>query len=124
MTRVTPARLSEIWTKSHGRTSGNHFGIDEAYEPVDVPHIHTGDGEDFLWDELLEAAREDGSLLSFFVVNESRNGTVTESLYVAPDWPNAEEFAKTRLSRRAVNRPYSDRPQATTIPLEESCQDK
>ena len=73
------------------------LGIDEAYEPVDVPHIHTGDGEDFLWDELLEAAREDGSLLSFFVVNES-NGTVTESLYVAPDWPNAEEFAKTRLA--------------------------
>jgi hypothetical protein len=51
---------------------------------------------DFLWEELLEAAREDGNLLSFFVVNEAK-GNVSESIYVSPDWPSAEAFAKKRI---------------------------
>jgi hypothetical protein len=45
---------------------------------------------------LLEAAREDGNLLSFFVLNEA-NGNVSESVYVSPDWPSAEAFAKKRI---------------------------
>jgi hypothetical protein len=49
-----------------------------------------------LWEELLEAAREDGSLLSFFVVNEA-TGSRSESLYVSPDWPSAEAFARSRI---------------------------
>src|ERR1035441_1449900 len=48
------------------------LGIDDAYDPTDVPPQHDPDSEDFLWEELLEAAREDGHLLSFFVVNETR----------------------------------------------------
>jgi hypothetical protein len=36
------------------------------------------------------------SHLSFFVVNEVK-GTVSESLYVSPDWPSAQAFAKQRL---------------------------
>jgi hypothetical protein len=46
---------------------------------------------------LLEHAREDGNLLSFFIVNET-NGRHSESLYVSPDWPSAESYAKQRLS--------------------------
>ena len=31
--------------------------IDESYEQPDIPSIQSGDGEDFLWDELLEDSR-------------------------------------------------------------------
>jgi len=71
--------------------------IDENYEPSDVPPIHTHESDDFLWGELLDSARENGNLLSFFVVNEAK-GFRSESLYVAPDWPSAEAFAKRRLA--------------------------
>jgi hypothetical protein len=69
------------------------LGIDEKYDPADLPPVHDPDTPDFLWEELFEAAREDGTLFSFFVVNEAR-GNTTESLYVSPDWPSAEAFAK------------------------------
>jgi hypothetical protein len=71
---------------------------EEIYDPGGLPSLTdpNGDGEAFLWDELLEAAREDGNLLSFFIVNETI-GRRTESLYVSPDWPTAESFAKNRL---------------------------
>lgn len=72
------------------------LGIHENFEAADVPRIHTLDGADFLWDQLVEAAREDGNLLSFFVVIESK-GALSKSLYVGPDWPSAEVFAKGRL---------------------------
>jgi hypothetical protein len=71
------------------------LGIDEAYDPTDVPARDGPDTEDFLWEELLDAAREDGSVLSFFVVNEVV-GSASKSLYVSPDWPSAEAFAKDR----------------------------
>lgn len=71
---------------------------EETYDPAGLPSLTdpNGDGEAFLWDELLEAAREDGNLLSFFIVNETI-GRRTESLYVSPDWPSAESFAKNRF---------------------------
>lgn len=72
------------------------LGINDAYDPVDIPPAHTGDRIDFLWGELQDAAREDGNLLSFFVVNEAR-GSAAQSLYVSPDWPSAEQFARKRL---------------------------
>jgi hypothetical protein len=66
----------------------------------DAPNVDDPGAEDFLWDELLESAREDGNQLSFFVVNESTGGK-TDSLYVSPDWPSAEAFAKSRLGASA-----------------------
>jgi hypothetical protein len=75
----------------------NSLGIDDTYDPADVPPVHDPNGEDFLWEELLEAAREDGSQLSFFVVNEAIGGS-SESLYVSPDWPSAEAFAKNHIA--------------------------
>ena len=70
---------------------------EEIYEPSGLPTSDEEvEREAFLWDELLEQAREDGSLLSFFVVNET-NGRRSESLYVSPDWPSAEAFAQKHL---------------------------
>ena len=75
---------------------------EEVYEPAGLPSLNdpndlAGEAEAFMWDELLEQAREDGNLLSFFIVNET-TGTRTESLYVSPDWPSAESFARARLA--------------------------
>ncbi len=69
---------------------------EEIYEAAGLPSLGDleGEGEAFLWDELLEQAREDGSLLSFFIVNETIAGRRSQSLYVSPDWPSAESFAK------------------------------
>ena len=71
---------------------------EEIYDPAGLPSLTDpeGEGEAFLWDELLEQAREDGSLLSFFIVNETV-GSRSESLYVSPDWTSAESFAKQRV---------------------------
>ena len=69
---------------------------EEIYEPAGLPTAdEDGEREAFLWDELLEQAREDGSLLSFFIVNETA-GRQSESLFVSPDWPSAEQFARAR----------------------------
>lgn len=75
----------------------NSLRIEENYDPADLPPNTDPDNEDFLWEELLEAAREDGNQLSFFVVNEAR-GKVHQYLYVSPDWPSAEAFAKARVA--------------------------
>lgn len=75
---------------------------EEIYDPAGLPSLTdpsnaSNEAQDFLWDELLEQAREDGNLLSFFVVSET-NGRRTDSLYVSPDWPSAEAYAKERLA--------------------------
>jgi hypothetical protein len=77
----------------------NSLGIDDAYDSAEVPPRNDTKGEDFLWEELLEAAREDGNLLSFFVITEAI-GSRSESLYVSPDWPSAEGFAKSRIAAK------------------------
>ena len=46
---------------------------------------------------VVDQARERDNLFSFFVVNEIKGGH-SESLYVSPDWPSAEDFAKRYLS--------------------------
>ena len=59
---------------------------EEIYDPAGLPALNDpdGEGEAFLWDELLEQAREDGPLPSFFIVNESKERR-SESLFVSPD---------------------------------------
>ncbi|GAC1431397.1 MAG: hypothetical protein NVS1B11_12100 [Terriglobales bacterium] len=57
-------------------------------------------GDGFLWEELLDAAREDRNLLEFFRVNEI-NGSVSENPYISPDWPSA--VAKSRLASEPLN---------------------
>jgi hypothetical protein len=74
--------------------------LTEQYDAADIPEPDEDDYEGFLWDVLCDVAREDvrqdPNLYSFFVVVESKAGKA-EELYVSPDWPSAEEFAKRRL---------------------------
>lgn len=79
---------------------------EEKYEAADLPSLNNpddvdGEAEAFLWDELVDQALEDPRasphLTSFFIVNETLQGKREESIYVSPDWPSAEDFAKGRL---------------------------
>jgi hypothetical protein len=94
----------EAFKNMDGEAQRTLWGIlkpEEIYDPADLPSLTdssdiSGEAEAFMWDELLEQAREDGTLLSFFIVAET-SGHRTESLYVSPDWPSAESFARARL---------------------------
>jgi hypothetical protein len=64
---------------------------EEIYDPANLPSLNdpndvVGEAEAFLWDELVDQAREHDNIFSFFVVNEV-NGGRSENLYVSPDWP-------------------------------------
>jgi hypothetical protein len=72
------------------------LGIDHQYDPADLPAPNDRGRRDFLWEEVEDAAHEDGNLCSFFVVSEAK-GDTDESVYVSPDWPSAEAFARHRL---------------------------
>ena len=74
----------------------NSLGIEELYDRVDIPSPDDASRLDFLWDELEDAAREEGNLCSFFVVNEA-SGSASNSIFVSADWPSAEAFAKDRI---------------------------
>jgi hypothetical protein len=71
--------------------------LEKNYEPADIPDPNGSDYDDFLWDELLEAAREDvrndPNLYSFFVVSEATLAQ-PQDVYISPDWPSAEAYAK------------------------------
>jgi hypothetical protein len=83
------AALTTLW---------NSLEVEKTYDPVGLPTLNEPeDRAAFLWDELVEQAREDWRTFSFFVVTET-TGTQADSLYISPDWPSAEAFAKTRLA--------------------------
>jgi hypothetical protein len=90
-----------------GKALAEALKIKENYEQADIPKPDGSDYEDFLWEELCDAAREDvrqdPNLYSFFVVSESKAGR-TADLYVSPDWPSAEEFTKRRLNEALEKR--------------------
>ena len=66
------------------------------YQSLDVEEDFDPTDEDALWSELIEAAREDGNILSFFVVNESCGKSLI-ARYVSPDYPSAEAFAESLI---------------------------
>jgi hypothetical protein len=76
--------------------------VEHTYDTADLPAPTDPDRADFLWDELMDSAREDvrldPNLRSFFVVNEIR-GATPQSLYVSADWPSAESFAKNLMAK-------------------------
>lgn len=74
----------------------NSLGIEGLYDRGDIPSPDDASRLDFLWDELEDAAREEGNLCSFFVVVEA-NGGASNSIFVSADWPSAEAFAKDRI---------------------------
>lgn len=90
-TNMDDAALKHLWAA---------LKPEEIYEPTNLPSLSdpNGEAEAFLWDELLEQAREEGPLLSFFIVNE-RGGHQDGGLYVSPDWPSAESFAKDFIEK-------------------------
>jgi hypothetical protein len=70
---------------------------EKIYDPAGLPTAEEPlDRTAFLWDELVEQAREDWKTFSFFIVNEIKD-LHSEALYVSPDWPSAEAFAKSRI---------------------------
>lgn len=73
--------------------------VEKTFDAAELPALGqpSGEGEDFLWNELLNSAREYGNEVSFFIVNEIHESR-SESLWVSPDWPSAESFAKERVS--------------------------
>jgi len=84
--------------------------LKKNYEPADIPDPEGIEYDDFLWDELLEAAREDvrsdPNLYSFFVVAEAGE-TKSGDLYISPDWPSAEAFAKRLIAANGASRAAS-----------------
>lgn len=49
--------------------------------------------EDDIWEGLTEKSREGWNRFSFFIVQKA-GAAVVENLYVSPDWPSAERFAR------------------------------
>ena len=73
-------------------TLAHSLKLEDLYEREDIPSTDNENYRDFLWDTLLEESREDGSVLSFFVVYREVDST-RENLLVTSDWPTAEAFA-------------------------------
>jgi hypothetical protein len=63
------------------------------FEKNDIPERSDDDYAEFLWEAMVEAAREDGNLFSYFVVTESKSA-IEIDLFVSPDWPTAEAYVK------------------------------
>ena len=103
-----PAKCSRVSAKKPRQALAEALELEKNFEPADVPAADASDYEDFLWDELLEAAREDvrtdPNLYSFFVVAETTGGKA-EDLYISPDWPSAEAFAKNRIAANGLKHP-------------------
>jgi hypothetical protein len=76
------------------------LNLEGKYEVTDIPAPDATDYADFIWDDICEGAIEDvrqsPTLSSFFVVVETNAGKA-EELYVSPDWPSAEVFARNRF---------------------------
>ena len=98
-----PAYAREVFEEMDDEAQSalwNSLEIDQNYDSVDLPSVTDPARIDFLWDELMDSAREDvrfnPNLRSFFVVTEIQSAA-PQGLYVSPDWPSAEKFARSRL---------------------------
>jgi len=66
---------------------------ESIYEESGIPKPGDVGYEDFIWDVMVDDAREDWKTFSYFVVTRS-NGRKTEELFVSGDWPTAEAYVK------------------------------
>jgi hypothetical protein len=66
---------------------------ESIYEANDIPKPGDNGYKDFIWDVMVDDAREDWKTFSYFVVTKS-NGRKTEELFVSGDWPTAEAYVK------------------------------
>ena len=67
--------------------------ISSNYEEADVPARTAIEYSDFIWDEMVDSAREDGNVSSYFIVTESKP-PIEKDLFVSPDWPTAEAYVR------------------------------
>ena len=79
---------------NHLRTS---LSVDEAYDVDEIPADELALA-DFLWEEMVDSAREDGQVRSFFVVRRT-SPLNTSLLYVSGDWPSAESYTQQLIAR-------------------------
>ena len=71
--------------------------LESKFDPSDIPSASGDEFADFLWEVLQEGAREDWKHFSYFIAaGEDASGL--HPLYVSPDWPSAEAFAKRTLA--------------------------
>jgi hypothetical protein len=66
---------------------------ESLYEASGIPKPGEEGYEDFIWDVMVDDAREDWKTFSYFVVTKS-DGRKTEELFVSGDWPTAETYVK------------------------------
>jgi hypothetical protein len=77
---------------------------ESIYEEGGIPKPGDDGYEDFIWDVMVDDAREDWKTFSYFVVTRS-DGRKTEVLFVSGDWPTAEAYVKMMgLSETATPR--------------------
>jgi hypothetical protein len=69
------------------------LNLEAIYEPSGIPKPTDEGYEDFIWDVMVDEAREDWNSFSYFIVTKSR-GRETEELFVSGDWPTAQSYVK------------------------------
>ena len=80
------------------------LNLESNYEPSGIPKPTDEGYEDFIWDVMVDEAREDWNSFSYFIVTKSR-GRQTEELFVSGDWPTAEAYVKKLgISDEAMNK--------------------
>jgi hypothetical protein len=68
--------------------------FETLYEPDNIPKPQDEGYEEFVWDVMLDEAREEYNTFSYFVVTKTIGGK-SENLFVSPDWPTAEAYVKS-----------------------------
>ncbi|HEV2577129.1 MAG TPA: hypothetical protein VGU25_07955 [Acidobacteriaceae bacterium] len=67
--------------------------FESLYEPEGIPKPQDDGYEEFVWDVMVEEAREEYNTFSYFIVTKTVGGR-SEELFVSPDWPTAEAYVK------------------------------
>ena len=70
------------------------LNFESIYDPSGIPKPNDEGYEDFIWDVMVDEAREDWNSFSYFIVTKS-HGRQTEELFVSGDWPTAQAYVKT-----------------------------
>lgn len=79
------------------RVLEDSLALKDNYDAADIPAGDSPDYLDFIWEELLDGAREDGQARSFFVVLVRSHEADERALFVSGDWPTAQHFAKRSI---------------------------
>lgn len=64
-----------------------------TFEDEDIPSASDENYQDFVWEAMVDSAREDGNVFSYFVVQKTSGGS-SEDIFVSGDWPTAKAYVK------------------------------